>query len=296
MSGRNVTTVDRGYFRRPGRDHARFSQRKCRSGSPRASRRAFVTRRPNVEAWTYWVQGLSYHRRPSPKKTTGSGAALLGTGACAGSGRAGAQRHDRLHSLADARFGWWDDREAAMAETRRFTELALAVDPDHPDAHVTSGFVGMIEGEWPRAIHHVRKAVESAPGSANAAVMASFILACAGHPQEAVPLIERAMQLSPNYPANYLGHLGNAYRLTGRFEEAIAAFKAFDQRSAGFGLTDLVIAYRQTDRPDLARQTAERLLSLRPSFSVEGWRNTQFRSNQALLEAEMGALRAAGLP
>ena len=44
------------------------------------------------------------------------------------------------------------------------------------------------------------------------------------------------------------------------------------------------------------RQTAERLLSLRPSFSVEGWRNTQFRSNQALLEAEMGALWAAGLP
>ena len=46
-----------------------------------------------------------------------------------------------------------------MAETRRFTELALAVDPDHPDAHVTSGFVGMIEGNGPRAIHHVRKAV-----------------------------------------------------------------------------------------------------------------------------------------
>jgi hypothetical protein len=69
--------------------------------------------------------------------------------------------------------------------------------------------------------------------------MASFILACAGQPQESAPLIERAMQLSPHYPANFLGHLGNAYRLTGRFEEAISAFKAFDARSAGFGLTDL---------------------------------------------------------
>ena len=36
------------------------------------------------------------------------------------------------------------------------------------------------------------------------------------------------MNLSPNYPANCLGHLGNAYRLTGKIEEAITAFKAND--------------------------------------------------------------------
>ena len=102
--------------------------------------------------------------------------------------------------------------------------------------------------------------------------------------------------MSPHYPANYLGHLGNAYRLTGRFDEAIAAFKAFDARSAGFGLTDLVIAYRQTERPELARQTAERFLGLRPTFTVAGWRNTQFRRNQAQLDAEVGMLQAAGLP
>jgi adenylate cyclase len=104
------------------------------------------------------------------------------------------------------------------------------------------------------------------------------------------------MQLSPNYPANYLGHLGNAYRLAGRFEEAIAAFKAFDARSAGFGLTDLVIAYQQTNRPEQARQTAERFLALRPTFTVAGWLKTQFRRDRALLDAEAAALSAAGLP
>ena len=50
------------------------------------------------------------------------------------------------------------------------------------------------------------------------------------------------MQLSPHYPPYFLGNLGNAYRLTGRFQEAIAAFKAYDARSPGFGLADLVIA------------------------------------------------------
>jgi adenylate cyclase len=154
----------------------------------------------------------------------------------------------------------------------------------------------MIEGRWDNAIAHVRKAVEAAPLSADAASLASFILACAGQPRESTPLIERAIQLSPHYPPYFLGNLGNAYRLTGRFQEAIAAFKAYDARSPGFGLADLVIAYQQTNRPELARQTAERFLALRPTFTVAGWLNTQLRRDKILVEAEAAALAAAGLP
>jgi hypothetical protein len=42
----------------------------------------------------------------------------------------------------------------------------------------------------------------------------------------------------------YLGILGNAYRLSGQIDEAIAAFEAYNARSPGFGLVDLVIARR----------------------------------------------------
>ena len=198
--------------------------------------------------------------------------------------------------VGDARFGWFDDRPTALSKGRRHAEKALSVDPENADAHITAGYADMIDGQWDNAIAHIRKAVETAPLSADAATLASFILACAGQPRESTLLIERATQLSPNYPANYLGHLGNAYRLTGRFEEAIAAFKAFDARSAGFGLTDLVIAYQQTNRPELARQTAERFLTLRPTFTVAEWLKTQFRRDRALLDAEAAALTAAGLP
>ena len=104
------------------------------------------------------------------------------------------------------------------------------------------------------------------------------------------------MTLSPNYPANYLGHLGNAYRLCGRFDEAIAAFQAYSARSPGFGLTDLVIAYHQHGRPDEARRTARELLAARPKFTLGSWLDTQFRSDTARLEADAAALRDAGLP
>jgi adenylate cyclase len=141
-----------------------------------------------------------------------------------------------------------------------------------------------------------KKSVQLAPGSADVAELASFTLASAGHPEEAVLLIEKAMALSPNYPALYLGSLGNAYRLAGRLDEAIAAFKAYNAQQPGFGLTDLVIAYLENGQADEAKQTAKRLLTARRDFTITSWLKTQFRRDTARLEADVAALNAAGLP
>ncbi|MCP8937737.1 tetratricopeptide repeat protein [Alsobacter sp. SYSU M60028] len=257
--------------------------------------RRHYTTAVNVEAWSLWMQGLSLYRAAVSKDNCSRALALWRQALALDPDAPALNAMVGFMHCADARFGWWEDRAVAIAQARSFTDKALRGDPENPDAHICLGMISMIEGDWPNAVAHARRAVAAAPGSADASALGSFLLACAGHPHESVPLIERAMQLSPTYPANYLGHLGNAYRLTGRFEEAIAAFKAFDARAAGFGLTDLAIAYQQTDRPDLARETARRLLSLRPCFTLAGWRATQFRRNQALLDAEVEALRLAGL-
>ena len=38
--------------------------------------------------------------------------------------------------FADARFGWWDERDTARAQGRgAYIERALAIDPENPDAH-----------------------------------------------------------------------------------------------------------------------------------------------------------------
>jgi adenylate cyclase len=121
-------------------------------------------------------------------------------------------------------------------------------------------------------------------------------LASSGYPDEAKNQIEKAMTLSPNYPPYYLGHLGNAYRLLGKTQEAIAALKAYDARSPGFGLTDLVIAYQENGQPNEAKQTAKRLLALRPNFTIESWFKTQFRRDTDRVNADVAALLGAGLP
>jgi adenylate cyclase len=84
--------------------------------------------------------------------------------------------------------------------------------------------------------------------------------------------------------------------LSGRTEDAIAAFKAYDARSPGFGLADLVIAYHQSGRLEEARRAAERLLAARRDFTVSSWANTQLHRDARQLAGELEALHAAGLP
>ena len=81
-------------------------------------------------------------------------------------------------------------------------------------------------------------------------------------------LAQKSIALSPNHPALYLGVLGNAYRLSGQIEEAIAAFEAYNARSPGFGLADLVIAYQENGQAEKSKDAASvccRLAGISPS-------------------------------
>ena len=252
----------------------------------------------NVEAWTYWAQGLS-HFRQSMSKEKMHAARLCWEKALALDPTSAALNGmlSSVHWL-DARFGWWDDRETALAKARIYADRALELDPENADAFTASSIALTMNGQYDEAVAHARRAVELAPGSADAAHFASFVLASAGYAKEAVGESKRAMALNPNYPPYYLGNLGYALRLAGQVEEAITAFKAYDAQvpGSGFGLTDLVILYQQSGQPDEAKQTAERFLSARPDFTITSWLKTQTIRDAAHLEADVNALRSAGLP
>ena len=198
--------------------------------------------------------------------------------------------------FADARFGWWEDRETAVRKAEAYTQRALALDPDNSDAHRTVAGLHLMRSEFAADAAAARRAAELGPNLADALVFAGFVLQCSGSPEEAIHLIEKAMALSPAYPANYLGQLGNAYRLVGRMEDALRAFRGYHARSPGFGLADIVILHEQAGRLAEARETATQLLAARPGFTVTAWARTQFRCDTDQLAADLASLRAAGVP
>ena len=258
--------------------------------------RLHYTTTNNVEAWTYWVQGLSEYRQGPNKERFGrvrscwEKALALDPNSAALNGMLAF-----VHSL-DARFGWWDDHETAQGKARAYADRALEIDPGNAEAYTASSLILLMQRRYDEAVANARKAIQMAPGSALAADLASFVFAPSGYPQEAIVQSEKAIALSPHYPPQFLGNLGNAYRLAGRIEQAIAAFKAYHARSAGFGLTDLVIIYQQVGQAEEARRTAEELMAARPNFTIAGWLKTQFIRDTGRIEADTAALRAAGLP
>jgi len=252
----------------------------------------------NVEAWTYWVQGLSHYRQSISKEKIASAVACWEKALGLDPTSAALNAMLGFMHLLDARFSWWDDPQMAVGKARALIDKALELDPDNADAYLAAGGLFWFERHFDEAVAHARRAVQLAPGSADVANLASFYFTSAGFPEEAVVQSKKAIALNPNYPPNYLGNLGYAHRLAGQVAESISAFKAYDARvpGSGYGLTDLIILYQQNGHPEEAKRTAERLLAARPGFTTASWLKTQVMRDAVRLEADAAALRAAGLP
>ena len=259
--------------------------------------RLHYTTTTNVESWTCWVQGMSHHHQAVTKEAQGQARVFWEKALALDPVSASLNANLGLLHSTDARFGWWDDRETAIKKALAYVDRAIEIDPGNADAYTASSLILLYQRQHDEAVAAARKAVDLAPGSADTAEFASHVLAASGYPEEAAVQSEKAMTLSPNYPAVYLGTLGNAYRLSGRTEQAIEAFQAYNARNPGFGLSDIVIAYQQTGRPEEARRSAEQLLAARPNFTIAAWLKTQFsHRDTAQVEADAAALRAAGVP
>ena len=163
---------------------------------------------------------------------------------------------------------------------------------------MTTAVILLLRRRFDDAVGMARKAMELAPGILRISSFAGYVLTATGNAGEAIPELEKAIRLNPHYPdpAMYLGFLGNAYRLAGRLDEAIATLEELSARAPHLGGRDLVLAYIQAGRPDAARSAAARLLASTPAFTVSGWAATQFRSDVVQMEADIAMLRTAGLP
>ncbi len=173
------------------------------------------------------------------------------------------------HQL-DARYGWSNSRRRSLASAGDAVRKALAIDDTRPGAYHQLANIAVIKRQYDQAIGHCEKALTLNPTSQ---VMAHCgrIWTYVGRPQEALELINKAMRRNPYFPPIYLFILGNAHRLLGNYDEAIAARKA--QRDANPNslspLVGLAYTYAEAGRMDEARATVEEILKRSPKFSLK---------------------------
>ena len=250
----------------------------------------------NVAAWNCWIEGLAHHNGPltaasqSQARKAWERALALNPQSATLYALIG-----HLH-LMSARFGWWDDSRSCGLKAQSLTEKALALDPDNSDAYRNVTNLKLGQRDFGGAATAALRLVELSPNAADALVTASYVLQSAGSAAQSIDLMERALLNCPNFPPYYLGVLGNAYRLAGRDDEALEAFRTYHQRSRGFGLADIVMIQEQAGDVENARRTAAELLSVRPDFTISSWLKTQFRADTVQLARDRESLRASQLP
>ena len=202
-----------------------------------------------------------------------------------------------LH-YSDARHGWsGEDRKTALEKAESYVERALTIDPATPDAHRVAAGILLLQSRFEEAAAAARRAAKFGPSLPDVLVFAGFVLTCCGYGAEAVGQIRKGLAFNgPNFQPWHLGVLGNAYRVAGRTDEAMAAFRSYHERSPGFGLADIVMIQEQAGRLEEARRTAMQLIAARPAFTVNYWLRTQFRVDTGQMEADLASLRATGVP
>jgi TolB-like protein/class 3 adenylate cyclase/Flp pilus assembly protein TadD len=153
-------------------------------------------------------------------------------------------------------------RERALA----LAQQAVALDDTLSAAHLWLGLAYQMKTQYEPAITELEQAIALDPNSAEGYAGLGSVLNAAGRPVEAMGWLEKAMRFHPRYPFWYALQLGIAYRLTGRYAEAIATQKQVLLRNpnneGAYG--DLAINYVQQWGAQLSQdsQTLEQALAV----------------------------------
>lgn len=139
---------------------------------------------------------------------------------------------DPQYARAYALLGWtylnewfwqWSQDPQTLGRAEELARKALTLDDTLPLAHLLLSGVYLLKNQLEFALAETERAIALAPSFADAHGSLAHILISLERPTEAIRAAEQALRLHPRARFWYPWHLGRAYRLLGRYEEAIAA-------------------------------------------------------------------------
>ena len=120
----------------------------------------------------------------------------------------------------------------------------------------------------------------------------------AGRPEDAIPVLERAIRLDPAWSHQHLQFLGMAHFLRGNYETAALVFRerVFLAKETDVGRAWLAASLGHLGEVAEARETWADLLKINPSFSIAARLARFLYARPADPENVMAGLAKAGLP
>jgi tetratricopeptide (TPR) repeat protein len=147
-----------------------------------------------------------------------------------------------------------------------------------------------------RALVEAERAIALDPSGGDSYATLAVILVYTRQPEEAIAVLEKALQLNPRLPVFLLSHIGRAYYMTGRQAEALDALQKALSLNPNYLLTHvyLAVVYSELDREEEARAEVAEVLRISPNFSLEGLQQ-MIPARDPVTDRVLATLRKVGL-
>jgi adenylate cyclase len=199
--------------------------------------------------------------------------------------------------LADIWYGTSKSPNESLVRAIELGQKAIALDESEGGYHAAIGYFYAFARQFDRAVAHAERGLALDPNSYIVLYNAASALAYSGRPEEAIPLFHEAIRLNPFPPGVFFYTLSVAYRLAGRFDEAVEQAKKAVEREPKnqFIYLSLASACILAGREEEGRAAAVEVLKINPTFSSERFAKTIPYRDTSQIDRMIDALRKAGL-
>ena len=222
----------------------------------------------NLEAYDLYLRGMEFYRRHT-KEANAEARRLL----------AKAIELDPGFARAYSALGWthfldwalqWSHDTGSLDHALDLAQSAIGLNPFQANAYHLLSHVYLWRKQHEQAIAAAEKAIALDPGNADSYAELGEVLAWSGRPEETIELVRKAMRLDPHHPMYYSWNIGHAYRLTGRFEEAIEAQRNALARNPDFlpSHAELAVNYGELGREKEQRAAVAECLRISPDITT----------------------------
>ena len=193
---------------------------------------------------------------------------------------------------------WSDKPESDLESAERHAKEAIKLDERDATGHDALSLNAYARGRMETTVKEADRAIQLNPSLATAYMMAGAGRIHGGDPEAGIPLMTKAMQISPHDPFNTWFYGGRAigHVLAGHHEEAISDAREAIGTRYGYlmGRVILTVALVQLGRMDEANRELATLLDIDPGFQAGYLARYTLTDEQR--EMFVSSLTAAGLP
>jgi len=202
-----------------------------------------------------------------------------------------------LTCLMDYWLGNTKSPKEALGKGIELAQKAIALDDSIARPHALLGMLYTMTREYDKAIAEGERAVALNPGDTGILSSYAESLNYVGRQEEAIPILEKAIRLTPTGSAHLYRLLGMTLRNSGRFEEAVSTLKKAIQLAPDniFSHLNLANTYSLMGREKEARDEAAEVLRINPKFSLDYYVKRLPFKDQSQTDKVANPLRKAGL-